>query len=60
MRSGKVRGRYLFQVEFDHRVLGDLAPFGGPLLQPVKPVLHVRDPALEPRGHGLIGQRRPD
>ena len=59
-RGGKVRGRQFLQVELDHHVLGDLAAFGGPILQPAKPVLHFRDAALEARGQGLIGQGGPD
>jgi len=51
---GKIGRREFLQLELDHRVLGDLAPFCGPVLQPVKPVLHLGNPAFEPRGHGLV------
>ena len=59
-RNGKIRGRHFLQVEFDHHVLGNLTALGGSILQAVQPALHVGDPALEPGGHGLVGQGRPD
>ena len=31
-RRGKVGGSYFLQIELNHRVLGDLTPFGGPVL----------------------------
>jgi hypothetical protein len=58
--GGKVGCFELFQLELDHHVLGDGAPLGGPLVQPAKPVFHLGDTAPQPRGQGLVGQRRPD
>ena len=57
-RDGKVRRGDLLDFQLDHDVFGDPPAFGGTILQPVKPVLHHRDPALEPCGQGFIGQRR--
>ena len=57
---GKIGGREFLQVQLDHHVLGDLTAFGGPILQPVEPVLHLGDPAFEPGGQGFVGQGRPE
>ena len=59
-RDRKVRRCDLLDIELDHHVFGDLPAFGGTILQPLKPVLHLGDAALEPRGQGLIGERRAD
>jgi len=48
----------LFQIEFDHHILGDLPAFGGTILQPLEPILHLGDAALEPRRQGFVGQCR--
>lgn len=50
----------LFQIEFDHHILGDLPAFGGTILQPLEPILHLGDAALEPRRQGFVGQCRAD
>ena len=50
----------LFQIEFDHHILGDLPAFGGTILQALEPVLHLGDAALEPCCQGFVGQSRAD
>ena len=55
-RRGKIGSRQFLQVQLEHRILSDLTPLSGPILQPVEPVLHVGDPAFEPCGHCLVGQ----
>ena len=59
-RDRKVRRGDLFQIQFDHHVLGDLPAFGRAVLQPVEAVLHLGNPAFEPCCQGFVGKRRAD
>ena len=59
-RDRKIGRGDLLQVELDHHVLGDLAPFGGPVLQPVEPVLHLGNPGFEACCQGFVSEGRAD
>ena len=59
-RDRKIRCGDLFQIEFDHDVFGDLPALGGPVLQALKPSLHLGNPAFKPGGERFIGQSRAD
>ena len=50
----------LFQIKLDHHVLGDLASFGGAILQAVETVLHLGNAAFEACGQSFVGQGRAD
>ena len=57
-RDGKIWRGDLLDIELDHHVFGDLPAFGGTILQAVETILHLGDPAFEPRSQGFIGERR--
>ena len=59
-RDCEVRRGNLLQIEFDHHVLGNLPALGGTILQAIKTILHLGDPALEPGCKSFIGEGRAD
>lgn len=46
-RDAEIRGSDLFEPKVDHHVLGDLAPLGGPVLEPVEPRLQFGQSAFK-------------
>ena len=55
----KIGGGDFLHVQLDHHVLGDLAAFGGPVLEPAQAVFHFGDPALQARGQRFVLQGGP-